>query len=73
MEVMTCFPSLVEATIVFGLIFCKSCVAVMIYFPSLVEEAMMFGLALIAIVLFPFLCKLDNRVCVLNSWQVWDA
>ena len=41
-------------------------------FPSLVEETMMFGLVLIARILFPFLCKLDHIVCVINSWQVWD-
>lgn len=45
----------------------------MIYFPSLVEATMMFGLVLIVGVLFPFLFKLDHKVCVINSWQVWDA
>lgn len=45
----------------------------MMCFLSLVEAIMMFGLVLIAGVLFPFLCKLDHIVCVINSWQVWDA
>ena len=42
-------------------------------FPSLVEATMMFGLVLIVGVSFPFLFKLDHRVCVINSWQVWDS
>ena len=59
--------------IVFGLIVVNHVLQWWCVFHHLLKQQWYVGLVFVAGVLFPFLCKLDRRVYVIKSWELWDA
>ncbi len=67
------FPSLVKEMIVFFLSFVNHVMQWWCVFHHLFKQQWYFSLVFVAGLLCPSWCKLDHRVCVMKSWQVWDT